>query len=132
MGILDKLRDLPPWKRKGYEVLDKFDSSDPHEGDQKVLAQMLGHGADLTRERHVVHYLYFPDNITRTTAQDKLDREGYETRHGVDSGGTRPKSLIAERTGIVNDDVVNKERELLTNLAETDGGYYDGWEAALD
>jgi hypothetical protein len=132
MGILDKLRDLPPWKRKGYEVLDKFNSRDPHEGDQRVLAQMLGYGADLTRERHVVHYLYFPDNITRASAQDKLDREGYETRHGIDSQGALPKSLIAERTGIVNDDVVNQERELLTNIAEADGGDYDGWEAALD
>jgi len=132
MGMLDKLRDLSPWKRKGYKVLDKFNSSDPHEGDQKVLAQMLGYGADLTRERHVVHYLYFPDNITRAAAQDKLDKEGYETRHGIDSGGVRPKSLIAERTGIVNDDVLDKERELLTNIAEADGGDYDGWEAALD
>jgi hypothetical protein len=105
---------------QGYKVLDKFNSSDPHEGDQKVLAQMLGYGADLTRERHVVHYLYFPNNVARATAQDKLDQEGYETRHGIDSRSVLLKSLIAERTGIVNDEVVNKERELLTNITEAD------------
>ncbi len=132
MSKLEKLRDLLPWKRKGYKVLDKFNTKDPHEGDQKVLAQMLEHGADLKRERHVVHYLYFPNNAARATAQDKLNQQGYETRPGVDYGDVRPKSLIAERTGIVNDDVVGKERELLTNIAEAGYGEYDGWEAALD
>ena len=132
MSKLDKLRDLLPWKRKGYKILDKFNTDDSHDGDQKVLAQMLAHGADLTRKRHVVHYLYFPNNQARATAQDKLNQEGYETRHGVDYGDTRPKSLIAERTGFVNAEVVNREHDLLAKIAEADGGEYDGWEAALD
>ncbi len=93
---------------------------------------MLAHGADLSKERHVVHYLYFPDDAARAVAEYQLQDQSYETRHGVDYGNDRPKSLIAERHGIVNEAVVDNERELLTRVAEANGGEYDGWEAALD
>ena len=132
MRKIEKLRELLPWKRKGYEELDKFDTARPWEGDKKVLMQMLERGADLTRERHVVHYLYFPSNEARDIAEHKLHQNGYKSKHGVDYGEIRPKSLIAERTGLINEAVVEKERELLTDIAEADGGEYDGWEAALD
>jgi len=132
MTYLDKLRDLLPWKRKGYEVLGKYETANPQDGDSQVLAAMLERGADLPKERHVVHYLYFKTDDTRATVEMQLRSKGYETRHGIDYGDVRPKSLIAERHGLVNGTIIDGEREYLTGLVLAADGDYDGWEAALD
>lgn len=126
------IRDTFPWKRKGYEVLEKFDTSRPADGDHAVLAQMAAHGVDFARERHVVHYLYFTNDSGREAAEVALREKHYATRHGADASDDRPKSLIAERHGLVNEKVVEEERSLLTGVAEANDGDYDGWEAALD
>ncbi len=132
MSKIEKLRELLPWKRKGYKILDKFDTAKPWEGDRRVLMRMIERGTDLARERHVVHYLYFPNDEAREIAEHKLHQNGYMSPNGVGHGEIRPKSLIAERNGLINEAIVDKERELLTDIAEADGGEYDGWEAALD
>ena len=129
---LQKMRETFPWMRKGYKVLDRFDRASPVEGDRKVLEQMLAHGADFSKERHVVHYFYFPDDGLRNRAEASLNSRGYSTREGIDCFSERPISLIAERHGFVDATLVSRERELLTSIAEDCDGEYDGWEAALD
>jgi regulator of RNase E activity RraB len=129
---LEKLRDQLPWKRKGYKVLGKYNTANLQSADRQVLTQMLARHADLTRERHVVHYMYFPDDSARNCAELILQQEGYEIRHGVDYGQELSKSLIVERNGLVNEVIVDKERKTLTTIAEKHHGKYDGWEAALD
>ncbi len=125
--------ELHPTLCDGYEVLDKYDNTDPSLGDQKVIENLSAFGADLSRERHVVHYLYFVDDASRSSAKAKLGEGGYKTRHGVEyPPSERPKSLIAERMGLVNDEVLADERVVLTAIAEAVNGEYDGWEAALD
>ena len=121
-----------PWKRKGYQVLERYDSARPADGDHAVLAQMAAHGVDFSRDRHVVHYLYFSDDDGRTTAETTLQENRYVTRHGADASDDKPKSLIAERTGLVNEKIIAEERLLLSDIAEDNRGDYDGWEAALD
>jgi hypothetical protein len=124
--------DTFPWKRKGYKVLEKYDTARPADGDHAVLAQMAAHGVDFSRERHVVHYLYFTDDAGRASVELSLRENHYATRHGADASGDKPRSLIAERTGLVNEKIVEEERRLLSGIAEANGGEYDGWEAALD
>lgn len=132
MTYLDKLREILPWKRKGYEVLGEYELDTPEDGDRQILDIMLEGGSDLSKERHVLHYLYFKTNQTRANAETQLQSKGYETRHGVDYGEALPKSLIAERHGLVNDALLTEERDFLTRIAEAEDGQYDGWEAALD
>ncbi len=132
MSYIDKLRDLLPWKRKGFKMLGKFDVKNPGDGDKKVLAVMSERGTDFSKERHVVHYLYFKTEDKRSLAEEQLRSHGYGTRHGVDCGQDYPKSLIVERHGLVNDGIIAQERELLTGVVDALGGNYDGWEAALD
>jgi hypothetical protein len=123
--------DTFPWKRKGYEVLERYDTAQPANADRAVLAQMAAHGVDFTRERHVVHYLYFTDDVARAAAEGSLRENGYATRHGANASGDKPRSLIAERNGLVNERMIEEERQLLSGIAEANGGEYDGWEAAL-
>ena len=129
---LSKLKNLPPWQRPGYEVLNEYDSSEPAEGDRLVLEQLLAMGADLSNARHVVHYFYFPNDSARDAAEDQLRLKGYQTRHGVEVPEPNSKSLIAERHGLVNDRKIEEERVILTEIAEAANGDYDGWEAQLD
>ncbi|SEG59850.1 Regulator of ribonuclease activity B [Bryocella elongata] len=131
MSLLNRL--LQPWKRKGYEKLDTYDSSKPYEGDLAVLAQLKARGANLTRERHIVHYLYFATVAGRAEAAAQLKTHHYETRVGdTTAEGDHPYMLVAERTGLVNETEITRERRLLSSIAEANGGDYDGWEAALD
>jgi hypothetical protein len=130
MGLKHALNSLLPWQRKGYEVLDRYDPADPASGDRQVLAELVAHGADLSRGRHVVHYLYFPSDDQRNAAEEALREHGYGIRHGNNYKDT--KSLIAERTGHVDEQTIEAERQLLETIAENNAGEYDGWEAALD
>ena len=129
---LSKLKSLLPWMRKGYKVLDRFDPSKAGEGDRRVLQQLIAHGADLSKTRHVVHYFYFPNDPARDAAEGQLRLKGYQTRHGVAAPEPNLKSLIAERHGIVNEQEIDEERAVLTEIAEAGDGDYDGWEAQLD
>jgi|SRR5215469_14398463 len=124
--------DTFPWKRKGYKMLGRYDSTRPADGDRAVLAHMAARGVDFSRERHVIHYLYFGDDSRRSTAEIALRENNYITRYGADYSDDKPKSLIAERNGLVNEKIVAEERRLLSAIAEASGGEYDGWEAALD
>lgn len=131
-GRWNLIRDTFPWKRKGYKVLERYDSSRPTAGDRAVLAQMAAREVDFGRERHIVHYLYFTNDNGREAAEAILREKHYVTRHGADASDDSPKSLIAEHHGLVNEKVVEEERSLLTGVAEANDGEYDGWEAALD
>lgn len=131
MSRLSKLQELLPWNRKGHRILERFDPHSPASGDAAVLAQLRSRGADLTRERHVIHYLYFRTDADRATAEQHLASR-YTMRHGVDYGEARPKSLILERNGLVNEAEIGREREMLTRVADENHGEYDGWEASLD
>ena len=60
MGFLDRLRS------KGAPAT-------PQETDQLVLRQLAGRGADLTKPRHVIHYLYFADEVNARDAAEVID-----------------------------------------------------------
>jgi len=141
MALLKKLRLLLiakkskaavfPLDREELVQLDTYDSA--LEGDRKVLEQLLSHGADLSKPRHVVHYLYFAEPDDRERAYGEFEVHGYD----VDPGRTfpeneRPYSLLAERVGIVGCEEIDRERKLLCDIAARFRGQYDGWEAALD
>jgi hypothetical protein len=130
--ILVPQRALPPYERDGYKVLDEYKSSDPALGDALVLEHLKLMGADLSKPRHVVHYFYFPSEEARARIEIKLRGANYQTRFGVAAQGEKPWSLIAERTGIVDEKRITEERELFTQIVTQENGDYDGWEAQLD
>ena len=126
----DLQRRLPPYEREEYEVLKSY--GEPQDGDRLVLEQLLQYGADLSKARHVVHYLYFDSTEGRARAEIQLVGTGYKTTFGVTVEGDRPWSLICERVGIVNEEQIERERVFLDGVASANRGFYDGWEAQLD
>jgi Regulator of ribonuclease activity B len=131
--LLGKGKTKPPYDRDDLQVLDSY-IGDENEGDRKVLAQMLQHKADLTRPRHAVFYLYFPNAESAWAASECLSQMDYDARTAakstVESENCWP--VIAEKVCIVNAETMATERKVLNEVAKEFGGDFDGWEAALD
>jgi len=57
MSSKDKKEIIPPYSVKGYEQTGSYTIED--EADREVFQPLVALGADLQKERHTIHYLYF-------------------------------------------------------------------------
>ena len=100
--------------------------------DLLVMGQLLGQGADLSKPRHALYYLYFPDREAAETAADEARAAGYscEVRDPlVEQPGQW--SLICEREdAVLNPAGVIAADDLFQGIADRLRGDFDGWEAA--
>ncbi len=108
----------------------------PAEGDRLVIQQLTRAGADLSRPREVLQYLYLPTEDAAEHARETLDAEGYsvEVRPSADAeeGPPNPWLVLARTETVVDEDMIDRARERFEQLAARHGGDYDGWEAAAD
>jgi hypothetical protein len=104
----------------------------PDEGDRLIIEQLRGMGADLSKPREVLHYLYVPTRVAAEAARDALAPEGYavEVRPAAGPPGPNPWLCLATIEQVVSVDSARTSREAFTALATTHDGEYDGWEAA--
>ncbi len=124
---------VPPYLVPGYEQTESY--TDEDEADLKVLAQLRDMGSDLTNARHCVHYFYFPSEADANHAASDLASMDF----GVETGEYLPSEpderrwpVVAERTEVINAEVIRALRDPLKQVAEAHGGEYDGWEAQAD
>jgi hypothetical protein len=108
----------------------------PAEGDRLVIAELGRAGADLSRPREVVHYLYLPSEDAAKHVRETLDGEGYsaEVRPSADADRGVPSAwlVLARVEAIVDEDMIDRARQRFELLAAEHHGVYDGWEAAVD
>ena len=108
----------------------------PEKGDKQVLKQLRRLGANLSRPREVVHFLYFPTQVTAEQASHQLRGEGYmiDVRPAANAADNprNPWLMEARNYTVVDESNVQAMREKFEGLAEAGGGEYDGWEAASD
>jgi regulator of RNase E activity RraB len=108
----------------------------PAEGDRLVIGELRRAGADLSRPREVLHYLYLPTEDAAKQARDTLRSEGYtaEVRPAADAETGVPNQwlALARIETVVDEAMIDRARERLELLAVEHGGEYDGWEAAAD
>ena len=69
-----------------------------HDVDTLVLGQLARAGADLTKARHVIHFLYFADEASASAAAAELDDAGYETTVAPPEEGIEQWAVRAEAT----------------------------------
>ena len=100
--------------------------------DTLVLRQLLASGADLTKPRHVIHFLYFDDEARASAAAAELGDAGYETTVAPPGEGIEQWSVRAEAHRVVSGTTVDAFRALFERVAGEHGGEYDGWEAAAE
>jgi hypothetical protein len=115
MGFLDRMRKRP----KTAPELDRL-----------MLRDLKGAGADLTRPRHVIHYLYFADEAVARRAASVIESGGYDVSLTPPTDEIREWSVRAESTRVVDETTVDAFRAWFEEVAADHGGEYDGWEAA--
>ena len=100
--------------------------------DLQVLGQLMANGADLTKPRHALYYLYF---TTREAAEDGAD-EGRTAGYTCDVRDPLPENpghwtLLCERSdAVLAPEGVIAADDLFQGIADRLDGEFDGWEAA--
>ena len=131
-------RDLfKPKRRDEDEDLDEpVEGGPPGQADKRVLKQLRRLGANLSRPREVIHFLYFPTQVAAEQASHQLRGEGYmiDVRPAANAAENPPNPWVMEARNyvVVDESNVQAMRQKFEDLAEGGGGEYDGWEAAAD
>jgi Regulator of ribonuclease activity B len=100
--------------------------------DLALMGQLLQQGADLTKPRHALYYLYFAGRDAAESGAVDARAAGYS----CDVRDPLPEypgqwSLVCERPDAVLDPTgVNAADDLFQGIADRLGGEFDGWEAA--
>ena len=127
----DRKKIGPPYSAEGYEQTGSY--SDEDDADRKVIAQLVDLGADLSKPRHAIHYMYFDSEAHADTACVELEQMGFAVSAGEELQAESQVlrwPVIAERTEVINEEVILTLREALRQTAQQHGGEYDGWEAS--
>jgi Regulator of ribonuclease activity B len=124
------------FKRKKKDEPVDLEARSPQLGiknkDLQLLGQLMAQGADLTKPRHALYYLYLATRDAADTAAVEGRAAGYacNVREPV---AERPDqwSLVCERPDAVLDPAsVMAADNLFQGIADRLGGEFDGWEAA--
>jgi hypothetical protein len=103
--------------------------------DAQLVAQLQQNGADITKPREILHYLYFPiEDLARNTVEE-LSKWGYEASEKLSKRSTadaaKPWVVIGRKETVVNEKTIADMRMHFTEIAHRYHGDYDGWEAAV-
>jgi len=118
-----RMHRLPDKPKKEFRPLDP---------DEAVLKLLHRSSADLSRQREVNFYLYFPMKEAATNARNELVSLGFTADCCKSEGGTKDWLLLATKQVIPRLADLTSIRKYLECLADKFGGVYDGWETELD
>jgi hypothetical protein len=101
----------------------------PEEADRLALRQLEGRGADLSKPRHMIHYLYFP---TERQAHDAVEAIGDVWRTKIEEPTETAAQWCVQADGnrTIGPEIVSGFRAWFVRVATEHGGEYDGWEAS--
>jgi Regulator of ribonuclease activity B len=121
MGFLDRFRH-------------PVEDASAADGDQLIVRQLRLLGADLSRPREVLHFVYFPTKEDAEDAATELRDEGYtvevQPSADADTDPPNPWLALARKDAVVDEASVTVIRPRFEALAAERSGEYDGWEAA--
>jgi hypothetical protein len=101
----------------------------PEDADRLALRQLAGRGADLSRPRHVVHFLYFASEAEARAAADAIG-DTWRTRIEPPTETIEQWCVQADGERTIGPEIVAGFRAWFERVAAEHGGEYDGWEAA--
>jgi hypothetical protein len=130
-GLLDRFRG-----KKDDEPVD-MEARSPETGikykDIALLGEMMKQGADLSKPRHALYYLYFGARDAAEAAAVDARGAGYscEVRDPLPAYPGQ-WSVVCQRAHAVLDlDGVRQADDLFQGIADRLAGEFDGWEAAV-
>jgi hypothetical protein len=104
--------------------------SDAAKVDQIVVKQLRSLGADLSRPRHVRHFLYFELQSHAQRAADEIERADYNTTIQPPKEEVPVWTVVAEGFRVIGPETVPGFRAWFEQVASEHQGEYDGWEPA--
>ena len=116
MRFLDRLR---------YQRLPKT----PQEADALALRQLTMRGANMTKPRHVVHFLLFEDEANARAASETISATSWSATVEPPTETRVEWAVRADDDRIVSADTIAAYRSWFEQVAEQHHGEYDGWEA---
>ena len=99
--------------------------------DEAVLNLLSKSKADLSKERRISFYLYFPDRAKAVIAENQLKKLGFEVECSQ-SYDEKNWLCLASNHLTLTYSTLTSLRKKLENIADKLGGLYDGWETGLD
>ena len=99
--------------------------------DLAVMGQLMQQGADLSKPRHALYYLYFGSAEAAERAATEARAPGYSCEVHETPNQPGSWSLICQRPDAILDPAgVIAADNLFQGIADRHEGEYDGWEAA--
>jgi hypothetical protein len=98
--------------------------------DQDVVRQLRGLGADLTRPRHVRHFIYFQEEGFARRAAEQIEKADYSATVTAPGDDVPAWTVMAEGFRVIGEDTVPGFRAWFEHVADDYNGEYDGWEPA--
>ena len=124
-------------KRDEGQVVDPEERS-PELGlkhkDLALLGQMLQQGAKLQNPRHVLHFLYFGEEMQARAASDETRQGGWESevREPLPEYPDQWSLVCEQQAAVLTPEFVRDSTDFFEAVAGRHQGDYDGREAALD
>jgi len=123
-------------KRKRQEV--DLEARSPQLGikfkDLMVLDQLRRVGADFSKPRHVIYYLYFKQQSQAVAASEEAAARGFsvEVREPLPDY-PEDWALVCElHDHVLGLEEVRDNTDMFEDLASAHNGVFDGWEASAD
>jgi len=101
----------------------------PEEADRLALRQLAGRGADLSKPRHVVHFLYFQSEGEARAAAETI-ADAWRTEIEAPTESLEQWCVKADGNRTLSYETVAAFRSRFCEIASRHGGEYDGWEGA--
>jgi len=95
--------------------------------DIMVLSQLRQAGSDLTKRHDIEFFVYVPTEAAANRVASSLAPQGFAAKVAPAAGGKPMWLVLATRSMIPDVGELVRLRNLLTQLAESEQGSYDGW-----
>ena len=102
----------------------------PQEADTLALRQLAGRGADLSKPRHMIHFLYFSREADAHAAAATIDQASWTAAVNPPDDTIAEWSVRVDGQRVVGAETIAAFRVWFERVATEHGGEYDGWEAA--
>ena len=102
----------------------------PREADALALRQLAGRGADLSKPRHVVHFIYFQGPEDAHAAAETIEAASWRAAVEPPQEPIAEWCVRADGERVVGAETISAFRSWFEHVAAEHQGEYDGWEAA--
>jgi hypothetical protein len=101
----------------------------PQDADALALRQLTSRGANMSKPRHVVHFLLFASEADARAASEVISATSWSAAVEPPTETRAEWTLRADDERIVSADTVGSYRTWFEQIAAQHHGEYDGWEA---